>query len=150
MEVKMWMRIFTVLALALSLGPVAQADQLDAVPEKKTAVTPVLKSSVTIAGDPIVLPQNDAQVIVSIVEIEAGATLPIHKHIFPRYGYVLQGTLQVTNLERQHTDEFQAGDFILESVGHWHRGTNAGDVPVKLLVIDIVEKGAENSVLKRD
>ena len=111
-------------------------------------VRQVTSSSTTTAGDPVVLPQKDAQVVVSMFEIPAGAKLPVHKHPYPRYGYVLKGALQVANTETGKTDVFKEGDFILESVGHWHQGRNVGQSPTKLLVIDLVEKGANNTVLK--
>jgi quercetin dioxygenase-like cupin family protein len=111
-------------------------------------VKPVTSSSTTAAGDPVVLPQKDAQVVVSMFEIPVGAKLPVHKHPFPRYGYVLEGALQVTNTETGKTEVFKAGDFILESVGHWHQGRSEGQAPTKLLVIDLIEKGANNTLLK--
>jgi quercetin dioxygenase-like cupin family protein len=50
-----------------------------------------------------------------------GATLPVHKHPYPRYGYVLTGRLCVTNMETGQSDIYEPGDFILESVGQWHK-----------------------------
>jgi gentisate 1,2-dioxygenase len=74
--------------------------------------------------------------------------LPKHKHPFPRYGYVQAGTIEVTNLDTGKTETFKTGDFILEAVDQWHFGANKGLEPVKLLVIDMVEKGASNTVLQ--
>jgi len=112
-------------------------------------VKPVLSTTVTSSGQPIVLPQKDAQVIVSTYEIPPGAVLPKHKHPFPRYGYVQAGTIEVTNLDTGKTETFKTGDFILEAVDQWHFGANKGLEPVKLLVIDMVEKGASNTVLQK-
>ena len=42
-----------------------------------------------------------------------------------------------------------AHSFILEAVDQWHFGANKGTEPVKLLVIDMVEKGAVNTVLQK-
>ncbi|ARO27005.1 MULTISPECIES: cupin domain-containing protein [unclassified Rhizobium] len=77
-------------------------------------------------------------------EIAPGATLPIHQHRYQRYGYVLSGEITVTNTESGKESIFTAGDFIVESWGIWHKGANNGTEPVKLLVIDQVEKGSEN------
>lgn len=115
----------------------------------KVVVKPVMSSTVTSSGQPIVLPQKDAQVIVSTYEIPPGAVLPKHKHPFPRYGYVLAGTIEVTNTDTGKTETFKAGDFIVEAVDQWHFGANKGEVPVKLLVIDMVEKGQSNTVLQK-
>ena len=78
-----------------------------------------------------------------------GAVLPKHKHPFPRYGYVQAGTIEVTNLDIGKTETFKTGDFIVEAVDQWHFGANKGADPVKLLVIDMVEKGAVNTVLQK-
>lgn len=117
--------------------------------ESQVVVKPVLSTTVTSSGQPIVLPQKDAQVVVSTYEIAPGATLPEHKHPFPRYGYVLAGSLRVINDDTGKTEDFKTGDFILEAVGQWHRGINPGSDPLKLLVIDIAEKDQPTVVLKK-
>jgi quercetin dioxygenase-like cupin family protein len=114
----------------------------------QVVVTRLLSTLKTSAGDPIRLPQGDAQMVVSNFDVPAGAILPVHRHPFPRYGYVLQGELQVTNVETGHVDVFKTGDFILEAVNHWHTGTNIGSTPLRLLVIDLIEAGANNTIIK--
>jgi mannose-6-phosphate isomerase-like protein (cupin superfamily) len=47
--------------------------------------------------------------------------------------------------DRQEHD-LQTGDFIIEMIGQWHQAANVGDGPVKLLVIDQVEKATEHRV----
>jgi quercetin dioxygenase-like cupin family protein len=116
--------------------------------DKPVVVTPVITTTVTASGQPIALPQRNAQIAVSTYEIAPGARLPEHKHPFPRYGYVLSGSLQVTNAETGKTDVYKAGDFILEAVGQWHQGANVSTEPVKLLVIDLMEKGESNVVTR--
>jgi quercetin dioxygenase-like cupin family protein len=116
---------------------------------QQVVVKPVLSTTVTSSGQPIVLPQKDAQVVVSTYEIPPGATLPEHKHPFPRYGYVLSGSLRVINDDTGKSEDYKTGDFILEAVGQWHRGMNPGSDPLKLLVIDIAEKGQPTTVLKK-
>ena len=94
------------------------------------------------------MPQKDAQIVVSIYDVMPGATLPVHKHPYPRYGYVLAGNLRVTNKDTGQSDTYKPGDFIVESVGQWHMGANIGGEPLKLLVIDLVEKGQTATVLQ--
>lgn len=113
----------------------------------KVVVRPVLSATETSTGQPIVLPQKSPQVIASTYEIPPGTTLPKHKHPFPRYGYVLAGTITVTNLDTGKVENFKTGDFILEAVGQWHQGTATGTETVKLLVIDMVEKGESNTIV---
>ena len=134
------------LGLMLAVSPL-YADTQPAT--SKVVVKPVMSATTTSSGQPIVLPQKDAQVIVSTYEIPPGAVLPKHKHPFPRYAYVQAGTIAVTNLDTGKTQTFKTVDFILEAVDQWHFGANKGKVPVKLLVIDMVEKGAVNTVLQK-
>lgn len=115
---------------------------------KSVIVRPVASATATSSGQPIVLPQKDAQVVVSSYEIAPGAVLPVHKHPFPRYAYVQAGNLRVTNNDTGKSEDFKPGDFIVEAVGQWHFGTNTGKDTVKLLVIDMVEKGKANTVLR--
>jgi len=124
------------------------ASQLQAQEQKDVTVTQLLSSTVTSSGQPIVLPQKDAQIVVSIYDVMPGATLPVHKHPYPRYGYVLSGNLRVTNMETGQSDSYKPGDFIVESVGQWHKGANIGGEPLKLLVIDLVESGQTATVLQ--
>ena len=81
-------------------------------------------------------------------DIPAGSKLAVHKHPYQRYAYVLQGTLQVTDVQNGRSFEYKPGDFIIEMVDGWHYGANNGKVPVRLLVIDQVEPGQANSILR--
>ena len=112
-------------------------------------VTPLADPTQTASGQPIVLPQKNVQVLVSTYDIAVGATLPVHKHPFARYAYVLAGTLKVTGIESGKSNTYQTGDFIVEMIGQWHQATNVGTGPVRLLVIDQVEAGAKNTVLRQ-
>lgn len=138
----------TLAAAALGVAPLhAESPRAD-VAAKPVIVRPVMSAATTSSGQPIVLPQKDAQVVVSTYEIAPGAVLPVHKHPFPRYAYVQAGSLRVTNTDTGKSEDFKPGDFIVEAVGQWHFGTNTGKDTVKLLVIDMVEKGKANTVLR--
>ena len=128
--------------LVLFAFPLQARDQMD------VRVTQLLSTTATSSGQPIVLPQKDAQIIVSIYDVMPGATLPVHKHPYPRYGYILSGNLQVTNMETGQIDSYKPGDFIVETVGQWHKGASIGGEPLKLLIIDLVEKGQKATVLQ--
>lgn len=135
--------------LLLAAAVTLIVSELHAEAVKPVVVTPVLTTDVTASGQPIILPPKDAQLIVSTYEIAPGASLPEHKHVFPRYGYVLAGTLRVMNTETGKADVYGTGDFIIEAIGQWHQGSNAGTETARLLVIDQVEKGQTNVVLKK-
>src|ERR1700750_922262 len=140
-----------ILASALLLAAALSATAALALDSGGTpvVVTPLVSRTETASAQPIALPQKNVQVLVSTYDIAAGATLPVHKHPFPRYAYVLAGTLQVTNVETGKSTTYKTGDFIIEMIGQWHQATNVGDGPVKLLVIDQVEEGTQNTVLRK-
>ena len=102
---------------------------LQAQERKEVTITPLLSSTVNSSGQPIALPQKNAEVVVSIYDVALGAALPVQKHPYPMYAYVLSGKLRVINSETGRSNTYKAGAFILESVGQWHTGANIGDEP---------------------
>jgi quercetin dioxygenase-like cupin family protein len=126
-------------------GPAHALDSGAAAP---ITVTPIRSTTTTSTGQPITLPRENVEVGASIFEIAPGAKLPVHKHPFARYAYVLAGTLQVTNVDTGKSDTFKPGDFIVEMIDQWHTGANVGLDPVKLLVIDQSEAGQPVTVVK--
>ena len=136
-------RLSLVLGSALCISPLHEQEN------PPVAVKQITSATVNSSGQPIRLPQGNARVAVSTYDIAAGATLPEHKHPFPRFGYVLAGTLRITNTVTGEAREFKPGDFILESVGQWHKATTVGPEPVKLLVIDPTEPHKDNVILKK-
>jgi len=107
------------------------------------AIEQVFKSATTISGQILALPQGPVGVTVFRCTIAVGTALPSHRHAFPRYGYVLAGTLRLTNEQTGSVRDFIAGDFIIESIAQWHSGRNVGSTPLCLLVIDQVPEGVE-------
>ncbi|MER8786826.1 cupin domain-containing protein [Mesorhizobium sp. M0983] len=140
-----------ILAPTLLLAAALFANNAQALDASGTpvVVAPLASRTETASGQPITLPQKNVQVLVSAYQIAPGATLPVHKHPFPRYAYVEAGTLQVTNVETGKSNTYKSGDFIIEMIGQWHQATNVGADPVKLLVIDQVEEGTKNTVLRQ-
>ncbi|HTR63022.1 MAG TPA: cupin domain-containing protein [Candidatus Binataceae bacterium] len=106
--------------------------------------TPLLSTDTTASGRRIQVPPHP-QVIASRLEIAPGAKLPMHEHPYPRYAYVLSGTLEVTTADGK-VSRYHAGDFFTEVIGQCHSGRDAGDQPVQLLLIDQVVPGKSNTV----
>ncbi|MBY5538278.1 cupin domain-containing protein [Rhizobium leguminosarum] len=117
--------------------------------QSPVSVEQVLRSNLTIAEQAILLPSGPVEVSASIFTIQPGASLPVHRHAFPRYGYVLEGTLTVNNLETGKTSSFKTGEFVIESLSKWHSGANPGTVPLRLLVIDQAPAGAQTTEVKK-
>jgi quercetin dioxygenase-like cupin family protein len=144
----MTFRIVVACALLAAALPAFDATALDST-RTPVVVSPLGSATTTASGQPITLPQKNVQVLVSKYLIAPGAKLPVHKHPFPRYAYVQAGKLQVTNADTEQSTIYQAGDFIVEMIGQWHRAENIGTEPVELLVIDQVENGAENTIIRK-
>ena len=108
----------------------------------------IFSTELDAAGQPVRFPSGNGRIEATVYNIPPGVSLPVHKHIFPRMGYVLSGTLRVTNADTRQVATYEAGDCALEAVGVWHEGKNVGDGPVRILVIDLIEPGAQNVVLR--
>lgn len=108
-------------------------------------VTPVAKLTKTATGQPLRLPSGEAQVCACTYDIPPGVKLPVHKHPYPRFAYVMAGDLRVVLADGRRF-EYRTGDFIAEVVDEWHYGETLGSVPVRLLVVDTTPVGAGNVV----
>lgn len=125
---------------ALFVSPLKAQEQKDA------AITQLLSTTTTSSGQSLVLPRNNVQIVASIFDGLPRAATQAHNHPYPRYVYVLSGTLRVNNLDTGQTNTYRPGNFVLESVGQWQTSASVGDEPLKLLVVDVVEKGQSNTV----
>lgn len=148
MRKRIYIGLSAMTGLALLVAPLRAEDRPAVDASQPVKVTPVLTSSVTSSGQPIVMPQKDVQITVSTYDIAPGAKLPEHKHPFPRYGFVESGTLRVTNVDTGKSETYGRGGFILEAVDQWHKAENIGSDPIKLLVIDVMPKGATSTILR--
>jgi len=107
---------------------------------------PVLKTDTTSIGQKIVYPNfvNDEVSIVKVI-IPPGKSTGWHKHVFPVFAYVLQGTLTV-EVENHKTMQFQAGTSFPEVINTLHNGINNGKEDVILIAFFMGEKGKPLSV----
>ncbi len=104
-------------------------------------IEPILKTTTTTSGDPIVYPAiADPEVQSLIVEIPAGGETGWHLHPVPIYAYILSGSIEVES-EGGAKRLFKAGDSFAEMVNRKHDGRVVGDVPVRILMIVTGEKG---------
>ncbi|MBP7817950.1 MAG: cupin domain-containing protein [Phenylobacterium sp.] len=129
-------------ALALAAGPAAAQTAPGSV------ARPVAQVNTTQSGQPILLPQGPVQVTVTETSVPAGGAITPHKHPFPRYAYVLEGALKVTNLDTGTVTMLKAGDFAVEARDQWHSAEPLNGQGAKLLVIDQTPPGQVNMVRK--
>ncbi len=110
--------------------------------------TPVGVATTTLSGQPITLPQGPVTVTVTRTDLPAGGVLPIHKHPYPRYAYVISGRLKAVNLDTGLTSELKAGEFTVDPIDQWHKAWAMDGKPASLLVIDQTPPGQGNMVRK--
>jgi quercetin dioxygenase-like cupin family protein len=135
--------------LLISAAAIVIAGSAHAADAPKISVQPIARTGTTITGEKIVVPPNP-EVVTSIATFPPGAELPIHKHPYPHYVYVLEGNLTVFNVDTGKSFVAKQGQFIVETNTNWHYGKNEGTVPVKLLVVDQLPAGAtSNMTLKQ-
>lgn len=108
-------------------------------------VTPLLKTTTSWDGKPIVYPKGQSEVTALIVEIAPEGETGWHEHPVPSLGYIMEGELEL-RLATGDVKILHPGDVLPESVGVLHNGRNLGEEPVKILVFYLGEVGSKLSV----
>jgi quercetin dioxygenase-like cupin family protein len=139
----MRMKIVPVALLCLGISIPALAEDA-----KPVTVTPIVTTDETASGQKIFMPQGDLTLTAMRYDIAPGAALPEHKHPYPRYAYVVAGTIAVTNTVTGKTTIYHPGEIIVEAVDQWHKASNTGTDTITLIVYDFAPKGAANTVKK--
>ena len=112
----------------------------------KFTATPILQSGVTVAGVPIAYPKTDSAEVTALrVDIGPGGETGRHRHPYPAFVYVLEGTVDV-DMEGGMAHSYKAGDSFLEVLNTWHNGKNTGPDTAKLLVVFAGVRGKPNLV----
>lgn len=133
-------------AAGFAIGALAFAGAAYAADAPQISGKPLANTNKTNEGQIITAPVHP-NVVASITTFPPGAETPVHKHPYPHYVYVMQGTLTVTNLETGKKFQAKQGQFVVEMMNVWHKGKNEGTTPVKLLVIDQLPAGVANNKL---
>jgi quercetin dioxygenase-like cupin family protein len=127
-----YLLLFTVFCICL--GAEAQYN-------KGVILEQVLKTDTTSIGQKIVYPhfENDEISIVKVT-IPPGKSTGWHKHVFPVFAYVLQGTLTI-EVKNKKTLQFPIGSSFSEVINTLHNGVNNGKENVVLIAFFLGEKG---------
>ena len=54
----------------------------------------------------------------------------------------------MVNQDTRSSRDFKAGQVLPEAVAQWHHGEAVGEGPVRLIVIDLVPPGVNNTIMK--
>jgi quercetin dioxygenase-like cupin family protein len=101
----------------------------------------------TMSGQPLALPPAGFQLVVTRAQYSPRDRIPCHKHPWPRYVYIQQGNLRVTNHVTRRDYDFGPGDTAVESIDQWHEGVVTSTVPLILVAVEQAPRGDENRVL---
>lgn len=99
-------------------------------------VTPLLKTSNGWDGKQIVYPEGQAEVTALLVEIAPGESTGWHEHPVPSFGFLLEGTLEIT-LTDGRVKRMQPGEALSEVTDTVHIGRALSKTPVKIVVFYI-------------
>ncbi|EGR2796736.1 cupin domain-containing protein [Vibrio navarrensis] len=84
---------------------------------------------------------DNPEVTIKEIVIEPGEQLPLHHHPVINAGLLLEGQLTVVNKDTHKTLQLNQGDTIVELINKTHYGKNNGDIPAKIVVFYLAEKG---------
>jgi quercetin dioxygenase-like cupin family protein len=83
---------------------------------------------------------KDRHGVMSRSEFQPGATSGRHFHPGEEFGYVLEGTLELT-VDGKPAQRLKAGDIIFMPAGAIHEAKNVGTGTLKVLSTYVLEKG---------
>ncbi|WP_439543552.1 cupin domain-containing protein [Hyphomicrobium sp.] len=113
---------------------------IDAPSIRAVPAAPLLASSETVIGEPIIYPAGKGKVTAAVVTLAPGQATGWHTHAGPVVGYVLEGTLDVDYGDKG-VHVYRTGEAMLEAIGFAHNGRNNGTVPMRILAVFIGAEG---------
>ena len=113
---------------------------------KEVLLEQIIKTDTTSIGQKIIYPQfQNNEVTILKVTIPPGKSTGWHKHDFPVFAYVQEGTLTV-EIENKKTMTFGTNSSFSEVIDLKHNGVNNGKVNVVLIAFFMGEKGKPLSI----
>src|SRR5215212_6912834 len=106
------------IAVAAAAALVASCSNSPAAPDNNQAATPAPAAAAapaqqrfdaTMSGQPLTRPPTPFQLTVTQLRLDPGHVIPCHRHTYPRYVYVQQGNLRVTNHDTGKVYNFSTG-----------------------------------------
>ena len=121
-------RVFVLAVLLFSPIVALAVEQNSAV-----KVTSLLKTTSGWDGKQIVYPDGQAEMTALLVEIAPGESTGWHQHPVPSFGFLLEGTLEIT-LTDGRVKRMEAGEALSEVTDTMHIGRAVSKTPVKIVV----------------
>lgn len=96
-------------------------------------VTSLLKTTSGWDGKQIVYPEGQAEMTALLVEIAPGESTGWHQHPVPSFGFLLEGTLEITLMDGR-IKRMEQGEALSEVTDTMHIGRAVSKTPVKIVV----------------
>jgi quercetin dioxygenase-like cupin family protein len=107
----------------------------------------LLSTSQTTIGQEIAYPPGKAKITAAIVTMQPGEKTGRHRHDAPLFAMILEGEVSL-DYGNGVTRIFKKGDTFLEAFQTSHEGTNAGDQPVRILVVFAGSDSVKNTIME--
>jgi len=108
---------------------------------KEVLIEKMLQTDTNSIGQVIRFPQSkNNEVTILKVTIPPGKSTGWHKHLFPVFAFVQEGTL-IVELQNKKPSNYPAGSTFAEVIDVLHNGKNEGKKDVVLIAFFMGEKG---------
>ena len=141
-------RALLAVLLVGACAPAGSSAIRDPAAAPRAVTASIVRTGLTISGQPLRLPPEAAEIAAGATEIAPGGRIPVHQHPWQRIVYVERGPIRVINRDTGEAREFASGQVFAEAVGQWHEGIAPGAAGARLIVIDFVPPGATNLVAR--
>ena len=131
-------KMIVVVALVAGIGIGFAGHALVSAQAPAPAMPPGIKNTPLVRTD--LTGVDGKEIIMAVLEVAPGASVPRHIHHGQELVYILEGTA-TTDVQGQPTQTVKAGDHLHRPFQVPHDFKNVGSTPAKVVSIFIVDKG---------
>ena len=110
-------------------------------------VTKLIETDSSWEKTQIIYPKGDTKITALLVEMQPKATMKMHHHEVPSFGYILEGKITVQS-ESGDIKTFTKGDVVIEMINKKHSGVNPGDSVAKFIVFYMGTEDLKNTIIE--
>ena len=110
-------------------------------------VTKLIETDTSWEKTKITYPNGDAKITALLVEMQPKATMKMHHHEVPSFGYILEGKITVES-ESVDIKTFSKGDVVIEMINKKHSGVNQGESVTKFIVFYMGTEDLKNTIIE--
>jgi quercetin dioxygenase-like cupin family protein len=111
-------------------------------------VTKLIETDASWEETKIIYPKKgDTKITALLVEMQPKASMKMHHHEVPSFGYILEGKITVKS-ETGDIKTFSKGDVVIEMINKKHSGMNPGDSVTKFIVFYMGTEVLKNTIIE--